>query len=410
MITPAGHFAHWHKLDRWLAQCTDLWQWVPFANPQPAWWQQRPALARYINKLTPAECDHFESANDDWVACLERVLPGVTAGVLPAKLENLTATAEALAEVRAADMPGRKRLQAGAFAGALAPVESSSVTTIVDWCCGKGHLARTLASAYGIPVTGLEWDKALVDDGNQIAQRYGDPVALKIQDVLAPDLCWPDHAHGVALHACGDLHRTLLRAASLNGAPRISVSPCCYALMTDKYAPMSTRVNSQRNRCVLGYSELRLAVQETVTAPARESRRRAQLNRWRLGFDGLQRDLRGVDKYLPVPPASSSLIQGDFRNFCAWAAQQKQLVLPEGLAYDHWEQHGEQRWQEVRRGELLRHVFRRPVEVCLVLDYVLYLEEQGYDVALGTFCARELTPRNILIDAKKRPQAPDSLI
>ena len=32
----------------------------------------------------------------------------------------------------------------------------------------------------------------------------------------------------------------------------------------------------------------------------------------------------------------------------------------------------------------------------------MFLEEQGYDVRLGTFCERQLTPRNLLIDAEKR--------
>ena len=56
----------------------------------------------------------------------------------------------------------------------------------------------------------------------------------------------------------------------------------------------------------------------------------------------------------------------------------------------------------MRRHELVRHLFRRPLELWVVLDYSMFLEEQGYDVRLGTFCERQLTPRNLLIDAEKR--------
>ncbi|WP_198929152.1 methyltransferase [Marinobacter sp. X15-166B] len=403
MTSQSGHLTQWRQLDRGLAQYTDLWQWVPFADRQPAWRQQRPELAGLLDTLSPAECDHFEQHPVAFVACLEAVLPGLSAVTAAADLPDRGGAPRTLPEALAVDMPGRKRLQAGAFAGALASLDPAAGAAVLDWCCGKGHLARTLARAFRQPVTGFEWDAALVADGNRLARRYRDPVTLVVQDVLAPDLHWPDHTHGVALHACGDLHRTLLCRASSARAPRISLSPCCYALTAGDYAPLSARVGAQSRRCVFGRNELRLAVQETVTAPARASWRRAQLNRWRLGFDALQRHMRGVDAYLPVPPAPAALTRGDFKGFCAWAAQQKQLCLPPAVEYDRWEQQGERCWQQVRRGELLRHVFRRPVEVWLVLDYALFLEEQGYEVALGTFCPRELTPRNLFIDARLAP-------
>jgi hypothetical protein len=46
-------------------------------------------------------------------------------------------------------------------------------------------------------------------------------------------------------------------------------------------------------------------------------------------------------------------------------------------------------------------LFRRPLELWLVLDRALYLQERGYEVKLGTFCAPTLTPRNVLLVAEK---------
>ena len=51
------------------------------------------------------------------------------------------------------------------------------------------------------------------------------------------------------------------------------------------------------------------------------------------------------------------------------------------------------------RIELVRHIFRRAIEVWLVLDRVLYLQLAGYDVQFNEFCDKKLTPRNILIQA-----------
>ena len=54
----------------------------------------------------------------------------------------------------------------------------------------------------------------------------------------------------------------------------------------------------------------------------------------------------------------------------------------------------------VARLELVRHLFRRPLECWLLLDRALYLREFGYQVALARFCPRAVTPRNVLLTAQ----------
>lgn len=136
-----------------------------------------------------------------------------------------------------------------------------------------------------------------------------------------------------------------------------------------------------------------------MTAPARVREQTRLVSQWRLGFDGLQRQLRGCDEYLPVPSNPPRLLNEGFPAFCRWAAAKKQLRLPDTVDFDHWQAFGVQRLAEVRRHELVRHLFRRPLELWMVLDYALFLEEQGYRVRLGHFCDRSLTPRNLLLDA-----------
>ena len=62
---------------------------------------------------------------------------------------------------------------------------------------------------------------------------------------------------------------------------------------------------------------------------------------------------------------------------------------------------GWQRLAQVRNLELVRGLFRRPLELWLVLDRALYLSENGYDVQLGAFCDRHLTPRNLMLLAQR---------
>lgn len=403
---PAPSFySRWCALNDWLRSHEALWRPVPFMEPQPGWARQWPELAAWLEALSDADCDHYDARPEQLANGLSRWLPGLAGHGERIALPTLAPPPDRLAAVRlpetqAVDMPGRKRQQAGAFAAALLPL----ATGVLDWCCGKGHLARTLARHGPTGVTGFEWNPQLVADGNRLARQFGDAVELRCQDVMAGDLTWPDATHGVALHACGDLHRRLLHLAGTGAAPRLSLSPCCYHLTAaDRHQPLSERIRRNPDRLTLNRDELRLAVQETVTAPARVRAQTAEASQWRLGFDALQRQLRGCDHYLPVPSHPSRLMREGFEAFCRWAAARKQLPLPDTVDWPYWLAVGRRRFRQVRRHELLRHLFRRPLELWLVLDYAVFLEEQGYRVRLGTFCERALTPRNLLLDARRDP-------
>lgn len=404
-------FDHWKRLNRWLSGHQLLWRPVPFSNPQPDWVALHPELASAIATFSDRDCAEFGHAPELLADDLASVMPSLAERASLVNLPGLAGDPDAVAastlkEVHATDMPGRKRLQAGAFTAALQPLSPP----LLDWCCGKGHLARTLAASCRGPVRGLEWDEALVDDGNRLARQFQDDVTVYHQDVMAPDLTLPGGIHGVALHACGDLHRRLIRKVADNGGARVSFSPCCYHLTAEHcHRPLSRRVADSPDALLLSRGEMRMAVQETVTAPARVRTASARVRAWRLGFDGLQRALRDIDEYLSVPSHPTHLGSGTFEMFCRWAATEKGLVLPSSTDFSFWEAFGEQRLGQVRRHELVRHLFRRPLELWMVLDYVLFLEECGYRVRLGHFCERSLTPRNLLVDAVRvcgSPPAP----
>ena len=395
---------HWQHLDAWLYQHREFWQPQPFTEPRPAWMETHPELAAWLLSLDASEWATFEQQPETLLPALTLWLPDLASGLELTRVPLVSAQDASLAEREAKAMPGRKRLQAGAFTGALLPLDQP----LFDWCCGSGHLARTLAAQTPHPVLGLERDPALVDKGNQLAHAGGFAVQIRQQDVLQLQGFWPQQPHGVALHACGDLHRHLLQQALEQQLPRLSVSPCCYHLTQHSHwQPLSKQAESSALRG-LDTALLRLAVQETVTAADREARQRDQLKAWRLGFDGLQRQLRGEDTYLPLPSVSPRFLQGGFEDFCHWAAQKKGLECPPGIDFQHWEEFGQKRLHEVQRLELLRHLFRRPLEIWLVLDYVLALQEAGYQVRLEEFCSRSLTPRNLLIDAHLKCVQPNS--
>jgi hypothetical protein len=205
----------------------------------------------------------------------------------------------------------------------------------------------------------------------------------------------PAH-HAVALHACGELHRTLLREAVAAQVPALDFAPCCYAhLASDAYEPFSSQTTLQAS-----HDDLRLAVTETVTSSAREVRQRDQEMAWKLGYDALRREVLAIDHYQPIRPIDKAWLKLDFAGFCHALAARDDVTLSEGIAWDAYEQKGWQRQHDTQRLTQVRHAFRRALEMWLVLDMAVYLEAHGYEVKLSTFCERAVTPRNILISAR----------
>ncbi|HVL00047.1 MAG TPA: methyltransferase, partial [Dongiaceae bacterium] len=300
-------------------------------------------------------------------------------------------------------IPGRKWQQIEAFAAALPATDSPAAPLpILEWCGGKSHLGFVLQRCSGQPVTALEWNADLVEQANQRAQQWQSNLQSYQVDVLAPaveDFLRRDQRI-VALHACGDLHLNLLRLTALHGVQQVQLAPCCYQKIADaQYRPLSQA--AQRIPLLLNRLELQLAVIETVTAGEYQQRQRLRLQAKRLGFDCLQRDVRNLNEFLPVPSLPGDWVRADFKDFCHHCAKLKSLTLPEQVDWNYYEQRGWQRLREVSALDLVRFLFRRPLEIWLALDRALFLQEQGYETAIGTFCPRKVTPRNILIVAER---------
>ena len=375
-----------------------LWRPVPFYLPELPWESRFPALACALRALDGPHLAELESNNAALLAWLAHFLPELEAVTTAQRVPLQPATTYRYSSSFHRDIPGRKWQQIKAFASSMPPPDGP----VLEWCAGKGHLGRALYQRFQTPVTGLEWNSELCRKGNALSHRHAVDVQLTHCDVLSSTatahLARTNHV--VALHACGDLHRRLVEAATMQGVSSVYLSPCCYHLSADPgYRPFSQagRISGLQ----LSRDECRLAVQETVTAAAATAKKRDTKNAWRLGFDRLQRQARKVDEYLPVPPVSDAALQKGFVEFCRGAAALKKVSLPPGIDWPALEAIGWQRQREVCRMELPRHAFRRVLELWLVLDRALFLEESGYKVTVNRFCERAITPRNLLICATK---------
>jgi len=395
MLTGESLLARFQALDGFLVEHQELWRPRPFTHRQLPWEAQHPELAHWLRQRSLAEAESSHNGPHNLPA--PAPFPQLAALSLNlSAVDNLPSSALPATHPRLnVDVPGRKWRQIEAFGAALQ--FSKTPHHWLDWCAGKGHLGRRLLQT-GQQLTCLEYDPALIASGQALSDHHRLPVTHRLQDVMADVHLSHDHTP-VALHACGDLHVRLIERAAAAGCQQLAVAPCCYnRIRAEHYQALSGPARASALQ--LSVEDLGLPLSETVTAGARVRHQRDVSMARRLGFDSLQRHLRGRDEYLPTPSLPAGWLGKPFPDYCRDLAALKGLSTGE-QDWPALEALGWQRLAEVRNLELLRGLFRRPLELWLVLDRALLLEEKGYKVQVGSFCETALTPRNLMLLAER---------
>lgn len=387
--------ARFQALDQFLLQHESLWKPRPFTALHLEWESRYPELAQWLRNRTLEQAEaaehHLEQlpAPAPFPQLAQQALQLSNVGELP--LAPMPPGGHRLN----VHVPGRKWQQIEAFGSHLS--FSQPTHHWLDWCSGKGHLGRRLLQP-GQQLTCLEYDAALVSAGQTLSDHHHLRASHVQQDVMASDSA--RHLDGdksvIALHACGDLHVRLLQLASAQGCRQIAVAPCCYnRIQAEHYQALSGP--AQASKLHLSITDLGLPLSEAVTSSARTRRQRDTSMARRLGFDLLQRQQRQTDDYLPTPSLPTAWLEKSFEDYCRDLAALREVHLSGNPDWAALEAAGWQRLAQVRNLELLRNLFRRPLELWLVLDRALFLQENGYNVRLGVFCDYPLTPRNLLL-------------
>ena len=401
-------------LERLLLDHAPLWQASTFREARPGWCIGHPALSAALLALDQTTLDALtgDAAQAlDWLsprlpalkpltaltelpaATVERAAAATvtTAPMLPMPARGDHRSGKAGARANR-DIPGRKVGQIDAFVAAVGRPKAP----LVEWCAGKGHLSRRFLTCWGGEALAVERNAVLCAEGETLARRVRDPQRFLVADVmLAANAETLRGGHAVALHACGDLHRRMVEAAAAVAAPAIDIAPCCYQLTArETYQPLFAPSALRLDR-----NALKLAVTETVTATPRDAMISAQGSAWKLAFVALREAIQGPG-YHPFRPVPASWQGGGFAAYLEALAAREALPLPVGLDLAACEAAGWQRHRESRRLQLVRLAFRRAIEVWLLCDLGAWLEKQGYAVELREFCARSLTPRNLLLSAR----------
>lgn len=402
------------QVDDWLKTHQSLWQIDSFMHLTTPWQKDYPELASYVEDIDLQSFDlkSPDLKNLDFVsreqseqaikqALIERfpyLAPALTWQEKPSLARVVERGKTASPSYFLTGIKGRKWQQIEAFVSVTPMAEH-----YLEWCAGKGHLGKLLSFHDNKQVHSLEWQHSLCEAGQQEAKRLNLQQTFTQADVLKGEgrLALANTHCAVALHACGDLHRELIEQAVAVKVPALCISPCCYQLSKSaRYEPLSTI--AKHSSLTLRHADLKLAVKEVATAGKREQRLKQLELVYRLGFDSWQRHARQQDDYLPVPSVQKAILTQGFDAFCHWAAEQKNLSgLIATNPFAEFEPIGEARARQVQKLETISQLFRPALEYWLVLDRAIYLEENGYQVEIGAFCEKSVTPRNWMIRATR---------
>ncbi|MGP8304630.1 methyltransferase [Vibrio sp. YIC-376] len=381
-----------------------LWRFDPFKSSIHSslpWQEKHPELCDWLASLAPSHIEFLKAKPEEVLAEIILYLPVLQKLADCTQLDAISLSGLELERGLDDGVPGRKLEQITAMGEAA--IQHHRGIEWLEWCSGKGYLGRILTTQTEQPVTSFEYQQELCDSGQQVADEHhwkmtfiqGDAFDAAAKAVFKPT------QHAVALHACGDLHVRLLQYGCESGVAAMTISPCCYHLIqAETYQALSESAQSSKLR--LSKQELRIPLQQTVTGGERVRRHRQQEMVFRLGFDLIARQVLGFEEYQPVPSIRKSQLSEGFEAFCLWAAEQKGIEMNLEIDFDQFEALAEVRFWQMERMSLIQLVFQRPLELWLALDKALYLEEQGYRARVLEFCAKSVTPRNILICAYKK--------
>ncbi|GAA5184231.1 methyltransferase [Niveibacterium umoris] len=369
-----------------------FWRDMPFRVARPGWVDAYPDLDHALAHLSEGELTHLLGDNRALIEWLSARVQScrLEAALIDVPRQPVGAHRPDCRHVWG--IPGRKLEQIEAFLDAI----DTGAHEVLEWCSGKGHLGRLLSLRCGSSVTSLELQADLCADGEWLAQRAG----ATRQQFIAADAFAPDSAalvagrQAVALHACGDLHRTLVSNAIAHGGQGLHVAPCCYyQLGSASFTP-----NAAGSRLRLSRDDLRLAVTETVTAPAREIRTRDREAAWKLAFVAWREMSEGAP-YKTFKPLPEAWLRLPFAAFMTQVCAREGIHAPSGKVLTELEARGWERQRVMMRRSVVRLAYRRILELWLVCDLAVPLLHTGYRVAIREFCARKLTPRNLLLSA-----------
>ncbi|MGZ3424608.1 MAG: methyltransferase [Polyangiales bacterium] len=290
----------------------------------------------------------------------------------------------------------RKRAQIDAFARVIAPL-ARGANRVLDVGSGHGHLTRDIAERVGVPAFGLERDVALAER----ARAFGASASFEVRDVLREGLDLQPSDLVIGLHACGELGDVMVESAARSGASIALVACCPQKRRSDTRLPLS-KEGIELGKRTLGLANLvvrDVGVEATRAENLAARERRLALHRLLLPHEP------GLRHGAEIEGLNRRVAHADLTTLVARAFAVRALPAPTAAEIEAARIWAAEHHARARRLSLPRTLLARVLEVHLLRDRAAYLEQHGFDVAVGTLFSLAVSARNLALVASKRISA-----
>ena len=376
-----------------------FWSSRPFWHDRLLWEETYPEVSEFLRSWTLEEVECFERAPHLHPKSPRLIQEIAQQCELLTKIPILYDSSCVLPSKMSYHIKERKWLQIKHLLSVMSP----SHNAMVDWCCGKGHLGRTLATKFCVPVHGLEIDSALVEAGKELSscQKLHH---FSICDVEKQDKIPNLKGTMVALHSCGDLLECAIEQYIEQDMEFGYFVSCCYHRTSSEKRQNLSAYCSQYD-LKLDAFELRIPSTFEFSASAKSKKRRRREMEYRVSFDLLLRDLTDKNEYQQFLSVPDSWKDDSFENFVQNIAKRESIAISRRIDFNEYLVKGKDKLRQIRGLSSLRSLFSRLIELWVVGDRALYMQERlaqknngaAKKVQIGLFAPESVTPRNIVI-------------
>lgn len=284
---------------------------------------------------------------------------------------------------------------------------------LVDIGGGVGHLARIMAHYKGVECISLDINSEFQEFGKQRLEKYPKPDDAKEVTFITHDFScnltssetkeiFTKDSFSLGLHTCGPLANRHLDVVLKNDTRGLINFGCCYNRL-DVNEDTNISQKAKNNALLLSPYSLTLACRGHDGMDFKDFLHKKKVKSYRYGLQLLLMDKFSEKELIPVGDAHHSLYQESFSTYV--------LNRLAGIEYSHKLSASEiedfykltktsKILEELFLINIIRWRFGRLLEVYILLDRVLYLQEQGRTPELFQLFDLSLSPRNIAILCK----------
>lgn len=287
--------------------------------------------------------------------------------------------------------------------------QNQKIHEVIDIGGGIGLLAQTLSNQYGLNLISLDLDPILQKTGlgrnKKNAKRMDHFVRYEKVKVARDEKDFLKHLTSktmtVGLHTCGPLAVDQIMGSSQQQVKALINFGCCYHKL--KSDQKISKFAQEHCPWIISPFALTLASRGHKKLQEKDYDLKLKVKSYRFAFHFLLHDHYNKKELVTL---GNSKPKDYDKSFSTYALEQfKRIKLtpkhsPEEL--DEYFQNPERKkliW-DMLAAEIIRNSLGRLVEVSLLLDRVIYLQEQNYKAELLVFFDETISPRNLGIVAR----------